>query len=157
MGGRCSQEPGSVLFGVCTPAACPPELCWVQGVRCRAGSLNHNWSAVSLLGGWHACRAVLSVLSSGRCWEQGCKNGCAPRCWTCALGGGGGVADSDRINAIAGARIFAVRESHGFGCCGQFSPGQHAHQSCLRIGSAKQEWGLKSGCTYRCPGLRFDA
>jgi hypothetical protein len=73
------------------------------------------------------------------------------------FGRGGGVWDSDRINAIAGARIFAARESHGFGCCGQFSPGQHAHQSCLRIGSAEHELGLKSGCRFRCPGLGCDA
>ena len=67
------------------------------------------------------------------------------------------VGDSDRINAIAGARIFAVRESHGFGCCRQFSPGQQAHQSCLGKGSAALEQGLKSEIRVRCPGLGCDA
>ena len=44
-----------------------------------------------------------------------------------------GFGISDRINAIAGALIFAVSEAGGggVGCCGQFSPGQHAPQSCF--------------------------
>ena len=73
-----------------------------------------------------------------------------------------GFGISDRINAIAGALIFAVSE----GCvgnptvsggCGQFSPGEHAHQRCVRIGCATQEQGAKARCRLRCPGLGFDA
>ena len=81
-----------------------------------------------------------SVLSSGRCWEQG-----SMREWVRSqvpdlrFEGEILVGGSDKINAIAGARIVAVRESHGFGCCGQFSPGQQAHQSCLGKGSAALE------------------
>ena len=67
---------------------------------------------------------------------------------------------SDRINAIAGALIFAVSEGgvgHPTvsGGCGQFSPGEHAHQRCVRIGSAAQEQGAESRCRVRCPALGF--
>ena len=77
------------------------------------------------------------------------------RCWEAWI--------SDRISAIAGALIFAFWEGGGVGNptvsggCGQFSPGEHAHQRCLRIGSAAQEQGAKSGCRVRCPGLGFHA
>ena len=69
---------------------------------------------------------------------------------------------SDRINAIAGDLIFAVSEGgvgHPTvsGGCGQFSPGEHAHQRCVRIGSEAQEQWAKAGCRVRCPGLGFDA
>ena len=73
-----------------------------------------------------------------------------------------GFGISDRINAIAGALIFAVSEvgvgnPTVSGGCGQFSPGEHAHQRCVRIGSAAQEQGPESRCRVRCPGLGFDA
>jgi hypothetical protein len=68
----------------------------------------------------------------------------------------------DRINAIAGALIFAVSEvgvrnpsvSGGFV---QLSPGEDAHQHCLGIGSAAQEQGAKSRFRVHCPCLGFDA
>jgi hypothetical protein len=54
-----------------------------------------------------------------------------------------GFGIADRINAIVGALIVAVSEGGvgnptPSGGCGQFSPGEHAHQRCLRIGSAAQ-------------------
>ena len=120
--------------------------------------IRQSWYALILLGGWHACRALLVCAELGRCWEQGSiKEWVHSQVPDLRFEGEILVVGSYRINAIAGARIFAARESHGFGCCGQFSPGQHAHQSCLRIGSAEHELGLKSGCRFRCPGLGCDA
>jgi hypothetical protein len=76
---------------------------------------------------YRVCAELGAVLGAGIHARMGSLPGAGPALWA----GGGGVGDSDRINAIAGARIFAVRECHGFGCCGQFSPGQHALQSSL--------------------------
>ena len=53
---------------------------------------------------------------------------------------------------VAGSALFGNPTVSG--SCGQFSPVQH-DQSCLRIGSADQDTGLKSKCRVRCPGFRF--
>ena len=77
--------------------------------------IRQSWYALILLGGWHACRALLVCAELGRCWEQGSiKEWVHSQVPDLRFEGEILVVGSYRINAIAGAWIFAVRESLGF-------------------------------------------